>query len=278
MEEDLRVRCYAAGSVEGYLRCAGHFVGHYGRSPRGMGHEEVRAYLVHLVESGKGPSVVKAHLAAIRFLYCVTLNRPEEVVGIGWPRVPRPLPDVLSGQEVERLLGAVESLKLRTILMAAYGAGLRVSEACTLSVGDIDSGRGVIHVRDGKRGRDRYVMLPRRLLVALREYWRQERPVGPRLFPGRSTGGCVCVDSVQAAVRKAVAACGLTKRVTVHTLRHSFATHLLEGGTDLRTIQVLLGHGSVRSTVRYLHISEARVAGTQSPLDVIGTPAGAALG
>jgi site-specific recombinase XerD len=188
------------------------------------------------------------------------------------------MPDILSGSEVARVLAAVGSRKHRMVLMAAYGAGLRVSEACSLSVGEIDSARGVIHVRDGKRGRDRYVMLADRLLLALREYWRIERPAGTRLFPGRAPGGCVSQQAVRDALRKAVAVCGLTKRVTVHTLRHSFATHLLEGGTDLRTIQELLGHNSIRTTVGYLHVSAARIGRTKSPLDVLGTPDGAVLG
>jgi len=217
-------------------------------------------------------------VAGLKFLYTVTLGRPEEVAGIPWPRVRRPLPDVLSGSEVERLLAAVELCKHRMVLMAAYGAGLRVSEACSLSVGDIDSVRGVIHVRDGKGGRDRFVVLAGRLLLALREYWRIERPSGSRLFPGRKSGGCVSPESVRRALHKAVAACGLTKKVTVHALRHAFATHLLEGGTDLRTIQILLGHNSIRTTVGYLHISAARIARTKSPLDLLGTPEGAVLG
>ncbi|MDP2183068.1 MAG: site-specific integrase, partial [Actinomycetota bacterium] len=278
MEEDLRLRCYAQGTRAEYLRCARHFAEYHRRSPVAMGESEVRAFLLHLLKSGKGPSVVKMHVAAVKFLYEVTLRRPEEVVRIPWPKVARPLPDVLSGSEVERLLAAVESRKYRMVLMSAYGAGLRVSEACGLSVEDIDSRRGLIHVRDGKRGRDRYVMLPARLLLALREYWRAEGLTGMHLFPGRVPGQCVSSDGVRSALRKAVNACRLTKRVTTHTLRHSFATHLLEGGTDIRTIQVLLGHASIRTAVIYTHISVAHVGRTRSPLDLLGTPEGAVLG
>jgi len=243
-----------------------------------MGEAEVRAFLLHLLKSGKGPSVVKMHVAAVKFLYGVTLQRPEEVVRLPWPKVARPLPDVLSGSEVERLLAAVESRKYRMVLMAAYGAGLRVSEACGLSVEDIDSARGLIHIRDGKRGRDRYVMLPTRLLLALREYWRAEKLVGTRLFPGSVPGQCVSHEAVRDGLRKAVTACRLTKRVTTHTLRHSFATHLLEGGTDIRTIQVLLGHASIRTATIYTHISVSHIGRTRSPLDLLGTPEGAVLG
>jgi site-specific recombinase XerD len=278
MEEDLRLRCYRPGTRAEYLRCAGHFAAHFGRSPTTLGEAEVRAFLLHLLETGKGPTVVKMHVAGLKFLYGVTLRRPEEVVRIPWPKVRRRLPDILSGSEVARVLAAVVRRKYRMVLMAAYGAGLRVSEACSLCVGDIDSKRGLIHVRDGKRGRDRYVMLPERLLLGLREYWRIEHPVDQRLFPGRGPGRCVSPEAVRDALRGAVAECGLTKRVTVHTLRHSFATHLLEGGTDLRTIQELLGHNSIRTTVGYLHVSAARIGRTRSPLDVLGTPDGAVLG
>lgn len=278
MEGDLRLRCYATGSRAEYLRCAGHFARYQRRSPTVMGETEVRAFLLHLLDSGKSPSVLKMHVAALKFLYSVTLGRPEEVVRIPWPRVRRRLPDILSGSEVERLLGAVVSRKHRTVLMAAYGSGLRVSEACSLAVPDIDSKRGLIHVRDGKRGRDRYVMLPVRLLAALREYWRLEHPTGTRLFPGRGPGRCVSPEAVRDALHKAVASCGLAKRVTVHSLRHAFATHLLEDGTDLRTIQELLGHNSIRTTVGYLHVSAARIGRTRSPLDLLGTPGGAVLG
>lgn len=278
MEGDLLLRGYSPLTRTRYVWCAKRFAAYYQRSPAEMGEAEVRAFLLHLVESGKSVSIRKLYVAGLKFLYAVTLGRPEAVAGIPWPRVRRPLPDVLSGSEVERLLGAVESRKHRMVLMAAYGAGLRVGEACRLSVADIDSGRGVIHVRDGKGGRDRYVVLPGRLLLALREYWRIERPVGVRLFPGRKCGTCVSPESVRHALRKAVATCGLTKKVTVHALRHAFATHLLEGGTDLRTIQILLGHNSIRTTVGYLHISASRIARTRSPLDVLGTPDGAVLG
>jgi len=278
MEEDLRLRCYARGSRAEYLRCAGHFARYHRRSPAEMGEAEVRAFLLGLVDAGRSAAVLKMHVAALKFLYAVTLRRPEEVVRIPWPKVRRRLPDILSGSEVERVLAAVERRKYRMVLMAAYGAGLRVSEACSLCVGDIDSKRGLIHVRDGKRGRDRYVMLPERLLLGLREYWRIEHPVGQRLFPGRGPGRCVSPEAVRDALREAVASCGLTKRVTVHSLRHAFATHLLEGGADLRTIQELLGHNSIRTTVGYLHVSAARIGRTRSPLDVLGTPDGAVLG
>lgn len=278
MEEDLRLRGCSFWTRKAYLGCVGHFAACYGRSPTVMGKPEVRAFLLGLEKAGKSASVIKMHVAALRFLYEETLGRPEEVEGIPWPKVGCRLPDILTRGEVERLLGEVASLKHRLVLMAAYGAGLRVSEACSLCVSDIDSARGVIHVRDGKRGRDRYVMLPERLLLALREYWRREQPAGPFLFPGQMRGRCVSGNTVRHALSKAVLAAGITKRVTVHGLRHAFATHLLEGGTDLRTIQMLLGHTSIRTTVRYTHVSTDRIGRTRSPLDTSGAPDGEARG
>lgn len=278
MEEDLRLRGYAARTRSQYVGCVRKFAAYFGRSPVAMGAKQLRAFVVHLLDAGKTAAVVKMHVAALRFLYVVTLSRPEEVAGLAWPKIRNPLPDILSGSEVERVLGAVASRKHRMVLMAAYGAGLRISEACALRAEDIDSKRGLIHVRNGKRGRDRYVPLPTRLLLALREYWRIERVTGPCLFPGKDLRTHVSFEPVRDALRKAVAACGLSKRVTVHTLRHSFATHLLEGGTDLRTIQELLGHRSIKTTARYVHIGAARLARTRSPLDLLGTPEGEALG
>jgi site-specific recombinase XerD len=163
-------------------------------------------------------------------------------------------------------------------LVTAYGAGLRVSEVCRLRVEDIDSNRGLIHVRLGKGGKDRYVMLGDRLLLALRAYWAQTRPTGSWLFPGRKPGTHLTPDAVNKALKEAVRATKLKKRITAHTLRHSFATHLLEAGTDIRIIQVLLGHASIRTTARYAQVSAKQVAKVRSPLDLLGTRQGAALG
>jgi len=279
MTEDLKLRGYRPGTVSEYLRCARAFVAHYMRPPSELGEREIRGFLLYLLVVRKvSPATEKVYLAAIRFLYTHTLGRPEEVVRIPWPRVRRSLPVVLSGTEVTRVLAAVESVKHRAIVTAAYGAGLRIGEACALCVEDIDSRRMVIHVRDGKRGRDRYVMLPQRLLDLLRTYWRAARPPAPYLFPGQKPGTTISAEAVREALHRATRVAGLRKRVTPHTLRHGFATHLLESGTDLRTIQELLGHGSIRTTARYTHISTRHIARTRSPLDLLGTPEGAVLG
>jgi integrase/recombinase XerD len=226
-----------------------------------------------------GVFVHRMHVAAIRFLYAITLRRPEVVGWLVWPKTPRSLPVVLSGTEVFAVLEAIKSPKYRAILMCAYGSGLRVSEACALTPADIDSKRMVIHVRDGKRGRDRYVMLGERLLAALRTWWRIERPAREGyLFPGAAAGKHVSPETVRNALKKAAAGAGLEKRTYPHLLRHSFATHLLESGTDIRVIQRLLGHGSIRTTERYTHVSAAHIRRTKSPLDLLGTEAGKPLG
>jgi len=265
MKADLLLRRYATPTVEEYLRCAGKYVAFHHKPPTVLGEDDIRCFLLD-VRSRTGEANQKMHVAALRFLYGVTLDRPEVAVRIPWPRVSSALPDILDRDEVERLLASVGDIKYRAVLMTAYGAGLRVCEACTLQVTDVDSRRGLIHIRDGKGHRDRFVMLSPRLLACLREYWRAVRPNGPALFPG-AKGPTVSPDAVRAALHKAVERTGIRKHVTPHVLRHSFATHLLEGGEDIRTIQVLLGHGSIRTTARYTRVSQRHVGRTKSPLD-----------
>jgi site-specific recombinase XerD len=247
-------------------------------SPDHLGEKEIRDFLLDLLERRKAaPTALKMHVAGIKFLYTHTLKRPEEVARIPWPKVPKPLPDILSGSEIEQLLSHVTSLKHRAVLMTAYGAGMHISEACSLHISDIDSKRDLIHIRDGKRGRDRYVMLSQRLLLFLRGYYKLTRPRGPYLFPGNNPDHPISDTSVRSALGQAAKTMGIQKRVTPHVLRHSFATHLLETGTDIRTIQVLLGHGSIRTTTRYAQVSTSHIGRTKSPLDLIGTPEGAVL-
>ena len=218
------------------------------------------------------------HVAAVKFLYGITLDRPEVAARVPWPRMPWKLPDILTPDEMVEVLAAIDSLMHRAIVMTAYGTGLRISEACALMTGDIDSKRGVIHVRDGKRGRDRFVMLPARLLDVLRAYWRAARPTGPALFPGQTPRGVISSNAVGRALHKAVKRTTINKRVTPHVLRHCFATHLLEGGTDIRIIQMLLGHGSIRTTARYTQVSTRHIAKTQSPLDRLAKKGGRTTG
>jgi integrase/recombinase XerD len=259
MREDLELRGYSPHTIREYLRCAGRYVAHFMRHPDRLGEADVRAYLVHRARCGASQSSQKMDVAALRFLYRVTLGRPEVVEGVGWPKVPVRLPAVLSGSEVARVLAAVRSLGLRVALMTAYAAGLRVNEVCRLAPADIDSQRMLLRVREGKGGRERYVMLSQRLLEALREYWRQARPQGPYLFPGHGRRGHVAVCTLQRAVARAARDAGVSKRVTPHVLRHSFATHLLEAGGDIRQIQVLLGHASIQTTARYGPVRRQRL-------------------
>jgi len=270
MDGDLRLRGLSEVTRREYLRCAAHFAGHYRVSPTQLGAEEVRRYLLHLVEAMHfSPSNMKIHIAAIKFLYSVTLGRPDVVAQVKFPKVPLKLLDIPSPTEVAAVLCELESPVYRTLLVCAYGAGLRVREACNLCVGDIDSKRMVLIVRSGKGGRDRYAMLSPVLLDSLRSYYRQLRPPQPYLFQGRVPGKPVPVQGVQTALRMALRRSGVCKRVTPHTLRHAFATHSLEAGTDLRVIQALLGHASIRTTVRYVQVSTATLAKATSPLDAI---------
>jgi len=279
MKADLELHGFAATTQKEYLQRARNFVAHYGRTPTKLGEPEIREFLLHLVhEKHAGPATHHMYVAAIKFLYVKTLARPEEVARIPWPKRPQKLPDVLSGEEVERLLAAIRSLKHRAILMTAYGAGLRISEACSLQTGDVDSKRMLIHVREGKRSKDRYVMLGERLLDVLRTYWKTVRPAGAYLFPGRLPGRPLTTSAVQRVLHQVVGRGGFRKRVTAHSLRHGFATHLLETGVDIRTIQRLLGHASIQTTARYTLVSQRHIGRTKSPLDLLGTEDGKILG
>jgi integrase/recombinase XerD len=239
------------------------------RSPREMGLGEIKDYLGQLSREGAGPETLRMHAAGLKFLYGVTLDRPDIADKIPWPKVPHKKPNVLSPAEVERLLSAamLASQVPAVVAMAAYGAGLRISEACRLKPEDIDSGRKLIHVRQGKGGKDRYVMLSERLLEMLRGYWARVRPQDGWLFPGRKAGKPITPHAVGRALQTAAAKAKLRKKVTPHLLRHSFATHLLEAGTDIRVIQVLLGHSSIRTTARYTQVSERHIGSVKSPLD-----------
>jgi site-specific recombinase XerD len=268
MVADLKLRGLSERTRETYLNCVSVFVRHHRKSPTQLGRDEVRDFLLHLVEQRKvKPATYNVYAAALKFLYAHTLERPQDVAWIAQMKVRRPLPSILNCTEIERLLSALGSLKMQSIVMAAYGAGLRVSEACKLCVEDIDSQRMVIVVKNGKGGKGRYTLLPRRLLELLRAYWREVRPTGPQLFPGQKPGSAVSRDAVGKALTRAAQRAKLDKRITPHGLRHAFATHLLESGTDIRTLQVLLGHASIQTTARYAQVSTKLIRQTQSPAD-----------
>jgi site-specific recombinase XerD len=209
------------------------------------------------------------YVNALKFLYTVTLKRPEAVKEIPHPKRPKTLPVILSPEEVLRVFAAIRSVKHKAMMATAYAAGLRISEVCGLRIADIDSQRRRIHIRSGKGKKDRYVMLGESLLALLRQYYQKVRPQGEYLFPGYKPHRPICTTAVRQVLRKIVRQTGLAKKVTMHTLRHCFATHLLEAGTDIRILQVLLGHSSIRTTLRYTHITDRLVQKLVSPLDMI---------
>lgn len=266
MTEDMTVRNLSPATQRSYLHAVAKFSRYFGRSPDRLGLEDVRAFQVHLVSTGMSWAALNQTVCALRFFYGVTLGHGEIPERIPYAREPRKLPVVLSADEVVRFLEAVASLKSRAALTTAYAAGLRASEVVGLKVANIDSARMVIRVEHGKGGKDRYVMLSAQLLGILRIYWRLARPEH-WLFPGREASKPIDVQVLYAACRSARGAAGLDKRVTVHTLRHSFATHLLESGTDIRIIQVLLGHANLSTTARYAQVSNGLIRRIGSPLD-----------
>jgi site-specific recombinase XerD len=278
MTMDMKLRGFSENTIDCYLRYARKFTQYHRRSPVDLGAAHVQAYLAHLVNRRVKTGTLAMAVAAIKFLYRVTLERPDVVESIPWPKREKRVPTVLSGSEVELLLHKVQSLKHRTILTTAYGTGMRLDEACSLQTTAIDSERRLIRIDQGKGKKDRCVMLSQRLLHCLREYWKRARPSGPYLFPGAIPGRPISPDAVSRVVKKAVAECAFDKRVTAHTLRHSFATHLLEAGEDIRTIQILLGHSSIRTTAQYTKVSQRHIGRTRSPLDLLGTNKGKVLG
>jgi integrase/recombinase XerD len=268
MIEDIQLRGYAPATCKEYVRCARSFVGYHMRPPTELGERDVRRFLLYLAQERKaGPATIKMYTAAIKFLYERTLDRPEVVAKIPYIKVPQRLPDILSGTEIDRLLAAMESTAYRAIVMTAYGAGLRIGEVCSLKVGDLDSKRMLIHVH-GKGSRDRFVALPEQVLMTLRAYWKETRPKGPRLFPGHKPDTCISHAAVRANLKAAAVKARIKKHVTPHGLRHAFGTHLLELGTDIRIIQMLLGHRSIRTTLRYTRVTPRLVATITSPVDV----------
>jgi integrase/recombinase XerD len=268
MLAEMELRGMAARTQDTYLMCCRQFVRHFMKSPEQLGAAETKAFILHLIrERHASPSSVGVHVAAIRFLYRVVLRNPEAVVDLPRPKVPIRLPMVPSREEVRRLLKAVRSLKYRTILTLAYGAGLRVSEVCQLQVPDIDSEQMVVHIRGAKGGKDRLVPLSPRMLAALRRYWVKARPPRSCLFPGRRPERPITKDAVRKVLKCAVKDAGLTKQLSPHSLRHGFATHLLEDGEDIRVLQSILGHSHIQTTAHYARVTTRRLGQVKSPLD-----------
>jgi integrase/recombinase XerD len=273
MTEDMQVRNLSPHTQASYLQQVSLFARYFRTSPDALTPEHIRTYQIYLTNEKKlASNSIHTAVAALRFLYRVTLKK-EWIFGedIPLPKKPQKLPVVLSPEEVVHFLNCVDYRKHRVILTTCYAAGLRISEAVRLKVAAIDSARMVVRVEQGKGRKDRYVMLSPVLLEILRSYWRAVRPK-EWLFPGIHDDRPITKDAVEAACQKAHRLAGLSKPVTPHSLRHAFAVHLLESGTDLRTIQLLLGHRSLATTAKYLRIATNKVCATPSPLDLLPHP------
>jgi len=259
MIEDMTIRNLSPATQQSYLYAVAKFSRYFNRSPDKLDLEDVRTFQVHMVGKGISWPALNQIVCALRFFYGVTMKQANLPESIPYAHEPRKLPVILSADEVVRFLEAVPGLKSRTALTAAYAAGLRVSEAVRLKVSDIDSGRMMLFVEQGKGGKDRYAMLSQQLLTILRGYWRLTKP-NLWLFPGRDENKPMNPAVLHASCRSACKATGLT-------MRHSFATHLLEGGTDIRIIQVLLGHSNLSTTALYTQVANTTISHTISPLD-----------
>ncbi len=271
MLDELERRNYSPNTVRSYLHAVEEFARHFRRSPEELGPDHVREYQVHLFRDCKlSARTIAGQTAALRFLFVKTLRRPYLPDALPFPKHSRRLPTVLSQEEVARLIDASGNLMHRAMVMTLYATGVRRAELCQLKVADIDSERMVLHIHEGKGGRDRDVPLSPKLLATLREYWRWMKPK-TYLFPGMENNWRVDVPVTTKvawiAVTEAAKAAGITRRVSPHTLRHSYATHLLEAGADLRTIQVLLGHAKLADTTVYLHLSRRHLQAVASPLE-----------
>jgi len=270
MREELERRNYTDETIRHYLRYVEQFARYFGRSPDQLGLEHLRSYQVYLLKQRKlDPSSVENHVSALRFFFVRTLNRHEFRQFLPFPKVRKKLPNVLSREEVARMIEASSGLFQRTLLTVLYGTGMRRSEVVRLKVADIDSQRMVIHVVNGKGGKDRDLPLSPALLETLRAYWRWMKP-RTYLFPSRMHRDVerpISDKTLWHACREAATKAGIRKRVSPHLIRHSWATHLLEAGADLRTIQMLLGHEDLEVTAKYLHLSQQHLHQVANPIE-----------
>jgi integrase/recombinase XerD len=271
MNEAMVLRGFAERTKESYLACISGLAKHYGRSPDTIDGAAIQAYLLHLITERKlAYASVNQAVCAIRFLLAVVLGQRDAAFDIPMAKVPKRLPQILTRDEVARLLNSARDIRARTLLTTTYAAGLRLSEVCNLQLTDIESSpeRMCLKVRQGKGSKDRYTLLSPRLLETLRLYWRAARPT-IWLFPNRSGNGPLYDKTAQRIYHAARSAAGIERGGGIHSLRHAFATHLLESGVDIHTIQRLLGHGHVGTTMRYFHLARTHLTGTTSPLELL---------
>lgn len=271
--EDLRLRGYSPRTLQAYVSGVARFALHFRQSPDLLGAEHVRLFQLHMLEQRIGWSTFNQTVSALKLFYKITLGRPEALAKVPFGKRPKTLPEVLSPQEVLVLFQTAQPGRDRVLLQTAYACGLRVGEVVALQVGDIDSRRRVVAVRQGKGKKDRLVPLSAKLLALLRDYWRHARPVKPWLFPGRIPGRPISIGAVQRMCHTAVLESGLLKKASMHTLRHSYATHQLEAGIDLVTLQQILGHEDLNTTTIYLHLSTRHFQQVPSLLELLAKPA-----
>lgn len=268
MLSDMKLRNRSDGTIYAYLRCCFQLVAYHMLSPLELRESHLRAFFRYLMDERKlSPGSLRIYVGAIKFLFTVTVPRPELVRGLAFPRMPKKLPDILTPEDIVALLSATDGVRTRCWILAGYGAGLRISETCALRPEHILSKDGVIHVHGGKGAKDRLVPLSPVLLLALRQYWIETHPQGGFLFPGASCSGPVSPATVQLHFHKARRAAGLREGPTFHTLRRSFATHQLEAKVDLATVQATLGHESLNTSMRYIRLQRAHLVAAGSPLD-----------
>jgi integrase/recombinase XerD len=269
MKQDLALAAYAKSTQSTYLATVHHLSERFGRPVADLTRDELRTYVEELIGRNKSSSWLTTQLAAIRFLYRKTLGQPDAISFVSYPKKRSKLPVILSLEEIRALLNAIQHPTYQAIAMVMYGAGLRISEVLALEVTDIDAARGVIRIRHGKGGKAREAKLSPFLYEWLRQYWARVRPPKPYLFASHKTGKPPIMATVRKAITLAVKQAWISKHVTPHVLRHSFATHLLEQGTDVRVVGALLGHASLQSTARYARVTEKLVRETPSPLDLL---------
>jgi integrase/recombinase XerD len=271
MYQDLLLGGYAESTQRIYLSAITEMARYFRRSPAELERDQLRDYVHYLKdERCRSRNRLRHHLSAIKFIYDKTLGKPELISFLTFPTSPKTLPTVLSSDEVAALLAAIQVPVYRMVASTIYATGLRIAEVCALQTSDIDSKRSVIHIRCGKGSKPRLVPLPPLLLEQLRAYYKAERPWPPYLFSSRMTRGPVTALAVRRALHLASKQAGIEKNVTPHVLRHSFATHLLEAGIELRVIQVILGHASIRTTTRYTQVSTEIIAKTFNPYQQLG--------